>query len=136
MRSGTSTRVRDGRCSVPRGASSRSAATLPPLYIRLMRLGNESPLSDSPRPARWLSARGAAGALVLGLTLWLLRSFVVPLIWATIVAVSSWPMYRRTARLFPDKLRAQWAPPVLAALITLLVLGPIVFAFSILAEQG
>jgi predicted PurR-regulated permease PerM len=100
-----------------------------------MCLRNEPLLSDSVRPAHWVNAHRVARALVLGLTLWLLRSFVVPLIWAIIVAVSSWPMYRRTARLFPDSLRAQWAPPLLAAVITLLVLGPIVFAFSILAEQ-
>jgi len=91
--------------------------------------------NDIGQPTYWLSAPYLAGLLVLGLTLWVLRSFLVPLIWATVIAVSSWPLYRRAARLFPERLRARWAPPVLAALITLMVLGPIVVAFSILAEQ-
>jgi predicted PurR-regulated permease PerM len=85
--------------------------------------------------APWLSPRRVAAVLVLVLTVWLIRSFIVPLIWATIFAVSNWPLYRRSAQYWPKALQAHVVPLLFAAFITLLVLVPIVFAFAILAEQ-
>jgi predicted PurR-regulated permease PerM len=63
--------------------------------------------------------------VVLGLTLWLIRSFIVPLIWAAIFAIANWQIYRRCAQHLPDALRVHVLPLVFSVLITLLVLGPV-----------
>ena len=87
-------------------------------------------------PPPWLSSRRVAAAIVLALTFWLIRSFVVPLIWATIFAVANWPLYRRCALHLPDALRARVLPVAFSVLVTFLVLGPVVFAFGILAGHS
>lgn len=84
----------------------------------------------------WLNVRRVAAVLILGLTIWLIRSFVVPLIWATIFAVSNWPLYRRSVQFLPERLSAHVIPLLFSALITVLVLGPIIFAITILAQQA
>jgi len=87
-------------------------------------------------PANWLSSRRIAAAVVLGLTLWLIRSFLIPLIWAAVFAIANWPLYRRCAQRVPEAVRAHVLPLAFSILITFLVLGPIVFAFAILARQS
>lgn len=86
--------------------------------------------------ANWLNARRIAALLIFGLALWLIRSFVVPLIWATVLAIANWPLYRRCAHYVPNRLRTHVLPLLCSALITVLVLGPIMFAFGLLVEQG
>jgi predicted PurR-regulated permease PerM len=88
------------------------------------------------RPANWLSSRRIAAAAVLGLTLWLIRSFLIPLIWAAVFAIANWPLYRRSAQHVPQAMRGHVLPLAFSILITFLVLGPIVFAFGILARQS
>jgi len=60
----------------------------------------------------------------------------VPLIWATIFATSNWPLYRLASRYLPDALKSHVLPLVFSVLITLLVLGPVLFAFGVLAGQS
>ena len=84
----------------------------------------------------WLNSRRIAALVILGLTFWLIRSFIVPLIWAAIVAIANWQTYRRCAQHVPDALKAQVLPLAFSILITFLVLGPVVFAFEVLAEQS
>ena len=87
-------------------------------------------------PANRLSSRRIAAAVVLGLAFWLIRSFMIPLIWAAVFAIANWPLYRRCAQHVPDAISAHVLPLAFSTLITLLVLGPIVFAFAILARQS
>jgi len=58
-------------------------------------------------PLRWLNSRRVAAVVVLALTFWLIRSSVVPLIWAAIFAIANWPLYRRCAQYLPDALSAR-----------------------------
>ena len=87
-------------------------------------------------PANFLSGRQIAAAVVLGLAFWLIRSFMIPLVWAAVFAIANWPLYRRCARQIPEAMRAHMLPLTFSILITFLVLGPIVFAFAILARQS
>jgi predicted PurR-regulated permease PerM len=87
-------------------------------------------------PTNFLSSRRIAAAVVLGLAFWLIRSFMIPLIWAAVFAIANWPLYRRFAQQVPDAMRAHVLPLAFSILITFLVLGPIVFAFAILARQS
>ena len=86
--------------------------------------------------ANRLSSRRIAAAVVLGLTFWLIRSFLIPLIWAAVFAIANWPLYRRCAQHVPEAMRTHLLPLAFSVLITFLVLGPIVFAFAILAGQS
>ncbi len=87
-------------------------------------------------PANVLSSRRIGAAIVLGLTFWLIRSFMLPLIWAAVFAVANWPLYRRCAQHVPQAMRVHALPLAFSILITLVVLGPIAFAFAILARQS
>ncbi|MGO9936015.1 MAG: AI-2E family transporter [Steroidobacteraceae bacterium] len=73
---------------------------------------------------------------VLGLAAWLLKSFFVPFTWAIIICVASWPLYRRAARLLPERLRATLAPALFTVFITCAVLGPLVFAFAVVTQEA
>jgi predicted PurR-regulated permease PerM len=84
----------------------------------------------------WLNSRRIAALVILGLTFWLIRSFIVPLIWAAIFAIANWQIYRRCAQHLPGALRAHVLPLAFSILITFLVLGPVVFAFEVLAGQS
>jgi predicted PurR-regulated permease PerM len=61
---------------------------------------------------------------------------MIPLIWAAVFAIANWPLYRRCAQHVPEAMRAHVLPLAFSILITFLVLGPIVFAFAILARQS
>jgi len=87
-------------------------------------------------PQNWLTSRRVAAVVFLALTLWLIRSFIVPLIWAAIFSIANWPLYRRSAKHLPEAMRAHVLPLVFSVLIALLVLGPVIFAFGILAGQS
>jgi predicted PurR-regulated permease PerM len=86
-------------------------------------------------PIRLTSPRVAAVVLV-GLTFWVIRSFIVPLIWAAIFSIANWQLYRRSAQHLSVALRALVLPLVFSLLIALLALGPVIFAFGILAVQS
>lgn len=77
-----------------------------------------------------------AGAFILLLSLWILRSFVVPLAWASIVALASWPVYRRFADRLPRRFASNLTPLLFTVLVAVSVLGPVVFAFGALLAQG
>jgi len=77
-----------------------------------------------------------AAALILLLSFWILQSFLVPLAWASIVALASWPAYRRFANLLPRRLASNLTPLLFTALISLVVLGPIVFAFGAVVAKA
>src|SRR5262245_50773551 len=81
-------------------------------------------------------AAWVAGALILLLSVWILRSFLVPLAWASIVALASWPAYRRFANLLPRRFASNLTPLLFTALVSLAVLGPIVFAFGAIVAQA
>ena len=91
--------------------------------------GNKRARTLSPRfDPVWFSA-----ALVLGLSIAVLWSFVQPLLWALVIAVASWPMYRRFGERMPRSLASSATPLIFTTVISLLVLAPIVFAFGTLA---
>ncbi len=73
---------------------------------------------------RWIST-----SLVLLLALWILRGFLVPLTWAVIIALATWPLYRRFSTWLPQRFSSNGIPLLFTALVTLFVVGPFGFAF-------
>jgi len=98
-------------------------------------------LEARKRDRGWtLQLKGGAGwilsALVLLLALWILRSFAAPLIWAAILALASWPAYRGFANRLPTKWASSVTPGLFTAVMILLVLGPLMFAFITLMTKA
>ncbi len=81
--------------------------------------------------APWLWA-----ALVVVLSAWILRSFFEPLVWASVLAVATWPIYRRFAQRLPGRVASSVTPLLFTVLVSLFVLGPMVFAFGALVSEA
>jgi predicted PurR-regulated permease PerM len=75
-------------------------------------------------------------SVVFLLSLWVLRSFLIPLTWAFVIALATWPLYRRFTARLPRPFAAHLAPLLFTAMVTLLVLGPFGFAFIAVAGQA
>jgi predicted PurR-regulated permease PerM len=75
-----------------------------------------SPAVRSAR-TRQATRRYLTIAVVL-LSLWITQSFLIPLAWATVLAVTIWPIYSRASA----GVRPRWLPPLLATVATALVL--------------
>jgi predicted PurR-regulated permease PerM len=83
-----------------------------------------------------LSPSSLSAALVIGLSIWILWSFIQPILWGSVLAVATWPIYRRFAAQMPGRLASSATPLLFTTLIALVVLGPMVFAAGTLAVQA
>src|SRR5258707_7257083 len=86
---------------------------------------------DFKTGTRWI-----VGALIAGLSIAILWGFLKVLLWATIIAVATWPIYRRFARHMPSSMASNVTPLLFTVLVALVVLGPPVFAFGTLAAHA
>jgi Thiamine pyrophosphate enzyme, C-terminal TPP binding domain len=90
----------------------------------------------------WLAQPGPAllhmkvKPMIAGLSISILWSFLKVLLWAAIIAVATWPLYRRFARHMPSSMASNVTPLLFTVLVALVVLGPPVFAFGTLAAHA
>ena len=82
------------------------------------------------------NARSVLAALLVLLSAWILHGFLLPLVWASVLAVATWPMYRRFASRMPARLVSTVTPLVFTTLVSAFVLAPIVFAFGAVAVHA
>lgn len=71
-----------------------------------------------------LSRRVASFALITALVLlgiWILKMFLVPFFWATVMAIATWPIYDKFRQLVPFRDRARVVAPLVATLLIGLV---------------
>jgi len=85
----------------------------------------------SPGGFRW--PLGALLALVATLCAAVLRPFAIPLIWAAIVAYTSWPLYRRLRSLCRD--RDSLAALVMTVLVALVIVVPLTWLVLLLTDE-
>jgi predicted PurR-regulated permease PerM len=76
-----------------------------------------------------------ACAIVL-LALWTARSFLLALIWAAIIAVAAWPIYRRFVAAFPNRRTETPAAALFTLLTGLVVLLPLAYAAVMAGREG
>ena len=76
----------------------------------------------------------ALALLLLGL--WTLKAFLPALVWAAILAVATWPLYRRASRHFPPSRHNILLPALFTAAVALLVLVPLGLAGVQLAREA
>jgi predicted PurR-regulated permease PerM len=75
-------------------------------------------------------------SVALLVALWVLHSFLIPLAWAFIIALASWPFYRRFAARLPRRFASNVTPLLFTVLVTLFILGPFAFAIGAVAAQA
>ena len=82
-----------------------------------------------------LKARVVLAVLLVGLALWTAASFLPALTWATILAVSLWPLYLKFAKRFasgPSNLTAF----IFTMIVALILFTPMALAFYQVAQQS
>jgi predicted PurR-regulated permease PerM len=70
------------------------------------------------------------------LALWILRRFIEPIAWASIVAVVTWPLYRRFAGRFGAGTRSNLAALVFTGGVATFVFVPLLFAFGAVVREA
>lgn len=72
-------------------------------------------------------ARVVLAIALLGLGAWVLHRFLAALVWAAVLAIALWPLYRRFARALPGDREGILAPLLAVVLIGLIFTGPFVY---------
>ena len=76
------------------------------------------------------------GALIVALSVWILQSFLLPLLVACVTAVASWPLYRRLVARLPQRMPPSATSLIFTSLMTVFVLAPLVFALGALLAEA
>lgn len=97
----------------------------------LRSIGKLEPVFDSR--ARAITQAAIAIAVVL-LALWVVREFLVALTWAALIAITTWPVYVRFARLISGRRSSLLAPLLFTLLTGLVLLGPVILVAHQIAE--
>ncbi|GJD95150.1 hypothetical protein OCOJLMKI_2360 [Methylobacterium iners] len=88
------------------------------------------PLNDPGLPTAPARAQAIARLLLVAiltvLGLWILRPFLPALVWAIILAIALWPLYRRAARRWPPGRHNLLLPLLFTGAIALVFLAPLV----------
>jgi predicted PurR-regulated permease PerM len=80
-----------------------------------------------PAPLLQILARLALATALVAAGLWILRGFIVALLWAGIFAIVLWPLYRRLLRILPAWCERETAPLLLVIAVALVFILPLVF---------
>ena len=83
-----------------------------------------------------LTAGWFCGALIIVLSVWVLHSFLHALLAACVTAIASWPLYRRFMASLPRRIAPTSGSLIFTLMITLFVLGPLMFAFGALLTEA
>jgi predicted PurR-regulated permease PerM len=83
-----------------------------------------------------LTAGWFYGALIVGLSVWILHGFVESLLAACVTAIASWPLYRRFVAHVPPRLGRGATSLVFTLLMLVFVLAPLVFALGALFTEA
>lgn len=89
---------------------------------------------DAPDARGRRVTRLIGAAVLLGLTLWMIRAYLTTLGWAGIIAISVWPLYRRIqARLGGSRIAA---PLLVTISLAVLLLVPIALALTEIGRES
>src|SRR5258708_4322156 len=97
----------------------------------LRAIGKLEPAFDSR--VRAITQAAIAIAVVL-LALWVAREFLVALTWAALIAITTWPVYIRFARLISGRRSSLLAPLLFTLLAGLVLLVPVILAAHQIAQ--
>ena len=75
-------------------------------------------------------------ALIVVLSVWILHSFVEALLAACVTAIASWPLYMRFAHRVRSRIGRSATSLIFTCVVTIFVLGPLMFAFWALLTEA
>ena len=81
-------------------------------------------------------ARLIAGFILLLLGSWVLHSFLALLVWAVVLAISTWPVYQRLLATNELHGKMTWVALVLTLLIGAIILAPLGYGLSRLLQEA
>jgi predicted PurR-regulated permease PerM len=81
-------------------------------------------------------ARNVLIVALIALAVWTLRHFLVPLAWAAIMAIATWPLYRHWLARFTGPHADFWAALSFTVMVGLVLIVPLVYAVVITAREG
>lgn len=76
------------------------------------------------------------GTFVFAVAVWVLQSFLLPVLVACVTAIATWPLYRRFAARMPARMACSTTPLVFTGLVAVFILAPLTFAFGALASEA
>jgi predicted PurR-regulated permease PerM len=94
------------------------------------------PVPASPLASAQGLARIALAAAVIGIGLWILRDFLAALVWAAVLAIAFWPIYRRLQRPVPRPIDRIMAPASATAVIGIIFIAPLILLGIALARES
>ena len=111
---------------------SRDPSQISPmkLAIRTQSQGQDSIINVNITGSRFY------GALILVLSAWILQSFLLPLLVACVTAIASWPLYMRFRGRLPRRMPPSATSLMFTSVMTVFVLGPLVFAVGALLAEA
>ncbi len=81
-------------------------------------------------------ARLVAGLVLVGLGTLILRSFIVPLLWAVILTIATYPMYLRLQDWLGERNHSGWAPLAMTLILATVLLAPVAYGLVLLGLEA
>lgn len=95
------------------------------------------PETDAPssQPLRQSIAGAVLAAALIAAGIWILREFLVALVWAGIFAIALWPLYVRVLRVMPARFAGEVAPALLVTVVGVVFIVPLVLLGVAVARE-
>src|SRR5579885_3073136 len=94
------------------------------------------PRPGATSPSSQFAARLALGIALVAFGLWILHDFFPALAWAGVLAIALWPLYQHLQTLLPNPHAAIGAPLLATAVVTLVVIAPLVLLGIAVARES
>src|SRR5437763_4548949 len=95
-----------------------------------------TPPPDQPPGSFQSLARIALATAVVAVGLWILHEFLAALVWAVVLAIAFWPIYRRLRHSIPQPLNRVVAPAVATTVIGIIFIAPLVLLGIAVAHES
>ncbi|MEY4730907.1 MAG: putative permease, er of the PurR regulon, partial [Pseudomonadota bacterium] len=92
-------------------------------------------LSAKLSPSQY-TARIVAGSALLLLGIWLLHGFLIALAWAAVIAIATWPLYKKFFSYLPAKYSHALSPALFTLIVSALLIVPLAYAATQIAHEG
>jgi predicted PurR-regulated permease PerM len=80
------------------------------------------------------TVRTVLALALVGIAAWIASDFLPALAWAIVIAITTWPLYRRFAALIPKPLSRLVAPALFTVIVGIVLLIPLMLALQQLAQ--
>jgi len=83
-----------------------------------------------------LKLRWFYGALIVALSLWIVHSFIEPVLAACVAAIASWPLYKRFRDRLSPRIGRGASALIFTSIMSVFVLAPMMFAVGAVLTEA